>query len=36
VVLLVSADVLVLNALRRGRSVFRRGRPAPRTEEAEA
>ena len=29
VVLIVSADVLVLGLVRRGRSVFRRGRPAP-------
>jgi general nucleoside transport system permease protein len=38
VVLLVSADVLVLGMLRRARGVFQRGgrRPRPRTEEAEA
>jgi simple sugar transport system permease protein len=37
VVLMVSADVLVLGLLRRGRGLFtRRARPAPATEEAEA
>jgi general nucleoside transport system permease protein len=35
VVLMVSADVLVLGLLRRGRGLFRRGRPAPAVEEAE-